>query len=415
MRRKEARIDDLKALAEVSGMINSSLDIQEVLRNAMMCVQRCMDAEASSIFEIDPASGELFFRLALGSAASKTADVRLKPGEGVAGWVARTGRPLIIADVSQDPRFSRVVDDATGFKTRSILCVPLIDKGSLKGVVEVLNKRGSSGFDEEDLELLTILANQIAIALENARLYARLQDRCMSTEDRLKSTQERLARSEWLAALGRLSQGVAHEVRNPVMVIGGFARRMQKQFEETSPARKTIEIIIEEAERLESLVAAIDELYTMRQPVFEQLVVQEVLSAVLSQLQPEILARGIKVEWADPHGQTAVLADRALMEQTFRNVVQNAIDAQSDGGSLGLEVFNELGWVTVRVRDSGIGIPADVLPTVFEPFVTSKTRGFGLGLTAVYRIVCEHGGEVKIDSQPGKGTEVTIRLPCGHQ
>ncbi len=415
MRRKEARSDDLKALAEVSGLINSSLDIQEVLRNAMTCVQRFMDAEASSIFEIDPASGELFFRLALGSAASKTADVRLKPGEGVAGWVARTGRPLIIADAQQDPRFSRVVDDVTGFKTRSILCVPLINKGRLNGVLEVLNKRGKSGFDEEDLELLTILANQVSTALENARLYARLQDRCTSTEDQLKTTQERLAQSEWLAALGRLSQGVAHEVRNPVMVIGGFARRMQKQFKETSPARKTLEIIIEEAERLENMVTAIDELYTMRQPVFEQLFVEEVLSAVLSQLEPEILAHGIRVEWADPHGQTVILADRALMEQTFHNVVQNAIEAQSDGGRLEVEIFAELGWVTVRVRDSGIGIPADVLPTVFEPFVTSKTRGFGLGLTAVHRIVCEHGGEVKIDSQPGKGTEVAIRLPLGHQ
>lgn len=410
---KEAGIDDLKTLAEVSGLINSSLDIQDVLRNAMASAQRFVDAEASSIFELDPLTGELFFRLALGSAASKTAHVRLKPGEGVAGWVAQHGRPLNIPDVSLDTRFSRVVDDITGFRTRSILCVPLTYKGNLKGVLEVLNKRSERGFNEGDLELLTILANQVATAMENASLYARLQERYITTEDQLKSAQERLLRSEWLAALGRISQGVAHEVRNPVTVIGGFARRMRNQLDHASPLCKPLDIIIEEVERLENMVTDIDELYGMRQPLLQRLPVQDVVAAVLDQLQPELSARGIVVEGPEPGGGASILADQALMEQAFRNIIQNALEAQPNGGTIRLGILSESDHVIVRVSDEGMGIPPEVLPTVFEPFVTSKTRGSGLGLTTVHRIVCEHGGEVKIDSQPGKGTEVTVRLPLG--
>lgn len=411
MARDQGRLHELKALAEVSGLINSSLDIQDVLRNAMTSVQRFMDAEASSIFEIDSSTGELFFRVALGSVADKTRDVRLKPGEGIAGWVAQTGLPLIIPDVRTDPRFTQSVDDQTGFKTRSILCVPLIFKERLNGVLEVLNKRGGKGFDEEDLELLTILGNQVATALENARLYSRLNERFATTADQLKTTQEQLLQSEWLAALGRLSRGVAHEVRNPVMVIGGFARRMRKQFEDSSTERKTLDIILEETERLEHMVTAIEEFSRMRPPVLEELSIRDLFAKILNQFEPQFLAHCIKVlppGWED---NVTIPADGELMEQVLRNVIQNAVDAQPSGGKLEFGLAPEAEWVTLTVRDHGVGIPPETLPTVFEPFVTSKTRGSGLGLTAVHRIVSEHGGEVRIESEPGRGTDVRIRLP----
>jgi signal transduction histidine kinase len=415
MIREQDRLLELKALAEVSGLINSSLDIQDVLRNAMTSIQRFMDAEASSIFEIDSGTGELFFRVALGSAADKARDVRLKPGEGIAGWVARTGLPLIIPDVRTDRRFTQSVDDQTGFRTRSILCVPLIYKERLNGVLEVLNKRGGKGFDEEDLELLKILANQVATALENARLYSRLNERFATTADQLKTTQEQLLQSEWLAALGRLSQGVAHEVRNPVMVIGGFARRMRKQVDDLSQEGKTLDIILEETERLEHMVTAIEEFSRMRPPVLEELSLGDLFAKVLNQFEPQFLAHRIEVPPPGLEDNAAVLADGELMEQVLRNVIQNAVDAQPNGGMLEVGLTPEAQWVTITVRDHGVGIPPETLPTVFEPFVTSKTRGSGLGLTAVHRIVREHGGDVRIDSEPGLGTEVRIRLPRGEE
>lgn len=170
----ERRID--KQIFELASSINSSLDIKIVLDNAMKCAEELMQAEASSIFLIDAKQGDLYFNLARGEAAEKVKHVRIKVGEGVAGWVAQTGEPLIVPDAARDPRFNPKVDALSGFQTRSILCVPLQSKGQRVGVVEVLNKKTSTGFDDYDLELLTLFANHVAIALENAKSYQGIEE-----------------------------------------------------------------------------------------------------------------------------------------------------------------------------------------------------------------------------------------------
>ena len=156
---------------ELASSISSSLDTQTVLDNALRCAEEIMEAEASSIFLIDEKQGDLYFHLARGESAEKVMQLRIKMGEGVAGWVARTGESLIVPDAPRDPRFNPEIDAYSGFQTRSILCVPLKIKGRLVGVVEVLNKRTADGFNPHDLEMLTLLANHIAIALENAKNY----------------------------------------------------------------------------------------------------------------------------------------------------------------------------------------------------------------------------------------------------
>jgi putative methionine-R-sulfoxide reductase with GAF domain len=156
---------------ELASSINSSLDTQTVLDNALRCAEEIMEAEASSIFLIDEKQGDLYFHVARGESAEKIKQLRIKIGQGVAGWVARTGESVIVPDAPQDPRFNPEIDAYSGFHTRSILCVPLKNKGRLVGVVEVLNKRTADGFDPHDLEMLTLLANHIAIALENAKNY----------------------------------------------------------------------------------------------------------------------------------------------------------------------------------------------------------------------------------------------------
>jgi putative nucleotidyltransferase with HDIG domain len=166
---------ELATVVKLSTLINSSLDLQEVLNNAMTCVEEFMQAEASSIWGLDRQRQELFFQLARGKGVDKIKGLRLKLGEGIVGWVAQTRQPLVIADTSSDQRFAGRVDEASGFQTRSILCVPLILKDQLVGVLQVLNKRDTKGFNDADLELLTILGNQIATALENARIHARMQ------------------------------------------------------------------------------------------------------------------------------------------------------------------------------------------------------------------------------------------------
>ena len=226
----------IDSLFQLSSMINSSLDINEVLDNSMRVIEELLDAEASSIFEIDFEKNELFFRLLRGTSGGRARKIRMKMGEGTAGRVASTGDALIVQDTKKDKRFSSKVDEMTGFTTRSIIAVPIRNRGRITGVLEVLNKRGIHSFDSNDVEMVTIVANQIGIAIENAKLYSRLKDKFELTESELKKSQEHLIQAKCLAALGELSKGVAHAIRNPIMSIGGCARRVRKQFPLDSPA-----------------------------------------------------------------------------------------------------------------------------------------------------------------------------------
>jgi len=167
-----AKID--QHLLQLISRINSSLDIETVLNYAMATVEEALQAEASAIFEVDNDNGDLYFRLARGERADQVKTLRLKKGEGVAGWVASTGQPVIVPDTEADPRFNPDLDAKSGFHTRSLLSVPLRHQDRLLGVIQVLNKRPPLEFDQDDLELLTLIAQPIAVALANARAYTRL-------------------------------------------------------------------------------------------------------------------------------------------------------------------------------------------------------------------------------------------------
>ncbi|OGP56211.1 MAG: diguanylate cyclase [Deltaproteobacteria bacterium RBG_13_61_14] len=165
----------LKILGEIGKTLTSTLDFQEVLRVIMKIIADQFEPRDWSLLLVDEESEELYFAIVVGEASDKLKDVRLKIGEGIAGWVAQHGQPLITEDASQDPRFAKWVDQKTGFETKSMVCLPLISKGRTLGVIELLNTvRGH--FSERDIELLVALADFTAIAVENARYVKRIKD-----------------------------------------------------------------------------------------------------------------------------------------------------------------------------------------------------------------------------------------------
>jgi signal transduction histidine kinase len=402
---------DLKKMVQFSSLVNSSLDTQEVLNNALMIVEQWLDAEVSSIFEVDKVKGELFFRLARGASCEPIKALRLQIGEGIAGWVAQTEQPLICADPYRDARFSRQFDERSGFCTRSILCVPLKSQDRLVGVLEVLNKQGGRSFNDDDLEMLTILSNMIGPALENAQLYRRLQEKLELTMEELQMVEEKLLQSQRLAALGKLSKGVAHEVRNPVMIIGGFARRLQKRLSDNDPTREMIAPILDEVHRLEQMVAEIEAFTVLLEPDLKRRDLGEVIDRVLAEADPALTQRRITVQRLIPQQLPRIPLDENLMDQALHHLIDNAMEAMAGGGQLTLEVTPEAKGLRLTLRDTGAGIPPEDMPYIFDPFFSSKPHGTGMGLTKVHQVISDHGGEIEITSVPGQGTEVTIRLP----
>lgn len=165
---------DFELLLQSNRILSSKLDIGDVLQAVMELATKVVRAEASSLLLLDEATNELYFDVSVGGASANIKQIRLKLGEGIAGWVAKERQPLIVNDVSKDPRFATKVDKSTSFVTRSILAVPLLSKGKLIGVVEAINKEMNGQFSDDDRESFEVFAGQAAVAIENARLFTEM-------------------------------------------------------------------------------------------------------------------------------------------------------------------------------------------------------------------------------------------------
>ena len=401
----------LTALLKSSALINSSLQTTDVLNSAMKAAEEFMEAEASSVYELDAEKGDIFFRLARGEKGKIIQSRRLEPGEGIAGWVIQSGKPIVVEDVRKEGRFSDRFDRETGFRTRSLICVPLSIRGKAIGALQVINKKNGAPFTEEDTELLTALAQQIAVALDNAKLYQRLEENFQLTAEELKITQQRLIRSERSAAIANLVQGVAHEVRNPITSIGGFAARMKDGLEKSHKFRKYLDIILQETSRLEKLVQDVKELSEMRTVYLQPANMNNLLSEVIQDFSPIMSGESVDLVADIEEDLPTVTIDRAQISRALKNIIRNSIEALPTGGTIELKARAVDSHIRIVVEDSGIGIDEDKFDSVLDPFVTSKTTGAGLGLTMVYQIVKNHQGEIDIQTRGGKGTVVTLDIP----
>ena len=406
---------ELSALIKSSALINSSLQTTDVLNFAMKAAEEFMDAEASSVYELDIEKKDIIVRLARGEKGGFIQSKRLKLGEGIAGSVIQNGKPMMVEDVRKEPIFSDRFDRETGFTTQSLICVPLTIREKTTGAIQVINKKNGHPFTKEDSELLTALAQQIAVALDNAKLYHRLEENFQFTAEELKITQQKLIRSERSAAIANLVQGVAHEVRNPIMSIGGFATRMKADLEKDNKFQKYLDIILNETTRLEKLVQDVKEIAEMQTAYLQPENMNSLLSNVIQYFSPIIARQSIRIETDIKEGLPIITLDKAQISRALKNIVQNSIEALPTGGTLKLTARAVDSTIQIVVEDSGIGIDEDKLGSILDPFVTSKTTGAGLGLTMVYQIVMNHEGEIDIKSRGGKGTVVTLGLPLNLQ
>lgn len=189
------QIEQLDILIEEILALNSTIKLNVILNKVMSSATKLMKAQASSLMLLDKETEELYFAVVLGEKKSLLSNVRIKSGEGIAGWVLREGTPLLVEDVSKDCRFSYKIDDITGFNTRSIICVPLKVENDIIGVVEVLNPVNGGNFTEEDMELFNTFANLAAVSIQNSKMYNNLQELF------LKEAQNQLNRLEVMSQI----------------------------------------------------------------------------------------------------------------------------------------------------------------------------------------------------------------------
>ncbi len=232
--------------------------------------------------------------------------------------------------------------------------------------------------------------------------------------ERLRAAKEQLVQSEKLAAIGQLAAGVAHEINNPLAVILGFAQGLDRRIESGSPFRLPVSSIVRESLRCKSLVQELLTFSRTARKTIERVDVNELLRGTATLLETRARTQETTLVLDLGNDSPEVLANGTQLQQVIVNLGNNALDAIGTGGEVVLcSQGSGAGEVHIQVRDTGAGIPADILPRIFDPFFTTKEpgKGTGLGLSLAHEIVHQHGGEIDVHSEVGRGTTMTVRLP----
>jgi two-component system, NtrC family, sensor histidine kinase HydH len=331
------------------------------------------------------------------------------------GILARTfleGKTFLIDHISEDPRINKEL--AERLSLDSFASIPIYAKDKVVGVIEVDNFMDNHPITEEDLYLLSMLSHQAGLALENARLYAFIE----KTNEELKVVRERLIDSEKMVAIGEMASGLAHEIRNPLVSIGGFARRLYKKFPGDEQVQSYFQVIINEVERLEKILNEIMDFSQDPRGNYKEWDLNQIVEDALGLIQRELDEGNIKVEkqWGKV---PKIFGDNSQLGHVFYNLFLNSCQAMSRGGLLTVRTYLDKGpdrvWVTCQIKDTGGGIQPDVLHNIFNPFFTTKDHGSGLGLPIVHKIVTRHNGEVDIDNRPGEGASFLIKFPTAKE
>jgi len=226
-----------------------------------------------------------------------------------------------------------------------------------------------------------------------------------------KSLQEQVARSERLAAVGQLVAEITHEIKNPLVMIGGFARQLLRSAGDEKSQSK-LNVIAEEVQRLERLILELREVYRPKNLVFEAIDITNLLEEIYGLIKEDCAKGNIELEFLKPKKPILIEGDPEKLKQVFLNLVRNAMEAMGAGGRLTLKPRLQADKVEVTITDNGPGISAEAQAKLFTPFFTTKSRGTGLGLCVSKRIIEDHpGSSLKLDSVEGKGTVAKIVLP----
>lgn len=234
------------------------------------------------------------------------------------------------------------------------------------------------------------------------------------TERRLaeEALKEKVTRSEHLAALGQLVSEITHEIKNPLMMVGGLARQLMDAEDEEIKSKK-LAIITEEVARLENLLADLREYYLPKPPACEPVNVKEVLEKLCLLVKEECLKKDIQIEFIMEQADLVVSWDPRKMEQVFLNVIKNAVEAMENGGSLIVKAKIRADKVEITISDDGCGIPRRHMDKILDCFFTTKSQGTGLGLCVSKKYIDEHqGSSFSVKSEDGKGTTVKISIPA---
>ena len=317
-------------------------------------------------------------------------------------------RVIVVTDPARERRIDRDFVKRMGISSFAV--APLMSKEQVLGVVIVDNTGQGRPITEDDPHFLQLFTNQAGMAIENSMLYNRLEDANRS----LRDARERLIHGARLATIGEMAATLAHELKGPLVSIGGFARRLTKRLPPGSSELNDADTIVQEVQRLEKMLTEILA-YTRKTTIcYAQCTIQDIVEDSLSIVAPALEEKEITVTKHFPARPITLLADGQQLKQVFINLFLNSHEAMPRRGRLTITAsparLKGTKAVSVKVADSGGGVPLETMNKIFNPFFTTKESGTGLGLAIADRIVANHGGQIQVNNRD-QGAEFTILLP----
>ena len=292
---------------------------------------------------------------------------------------------------------------------REGLVLPLMNRGLLNGLLLVGRKSAAEQYTTDDEEFLSILSSQIAVAVENARLYE-AEKRALVE---LQTAQEQLVHSERLAVLGEMSAKIAHEINNPLGIMKNYLLMIERAKTKPKEASKYLKIVGQEIDRVASIVKELINFHRPQNVEFKIINVLPVLDEVIGFLAPQLKSKNIEIIKKYSPNCPNVEASADNLKQVFINIIINSMDAMPDGGKIEIAANNFYDNLQFLICDSGCGVPEAVLPSIFEPFFTTKdeSQGTGLGLSVCADIIKKHDGTIIFRNRE-KGACIEITIPA---
>src|ERR1051325_2577494 len=395
--REESNLSELRLqlnkvhrLVEATKIVNSTLDTDRLLELILSAAASTVQADRGTLYLLDEEKNELWSKVTQG--ASRI-EIRLPMGKGIAGYVAVTGETINIPDAYADPRFNAEIDRRTGYRTKTILSMPMKNKeGTIIGVFQLLNKSGGA-FTREDEEFIDGLSIHAAIAVENAMLA------------------QTMVQNEALSAVGKMASTIIHDIKNPMGVLRLSAQVMKRK----STDKETGKLADEMIRQVDRFVNMTQEILDFSRGVstmnLNDVDVGELMEGTLAFIEKDFAKRKVKLSTHMRFSGT-IRADQDKLMRVFHNIAGNAADAMPEGGTLNVSTRREGEAILIEFADNGSGMPPEVLEKIFEPFMTyGKSHGTGLGMAIVKKIVEDHKGRIEIESVLQKGTTVRLSLP----
>lgn len=385
------RLEHYQKLVEISKELVTNHDLTSLLTHIVQAACELSEAEAASILLYNENTRELYFQVATGLDEPMMRGLVVPLEGSLAGWVVKNDAAVNIPDVHQDDRYFSKVERVSQVKTKSLAGLPLKLKGKVIGVLEVINKKDSH-FSTYDLEVLSVLVTQAALAIENTRLFQQ---------------------SDQISEL-------VHELRTPLSSISTAAYILQQSHVVDGQRISLSKTIYSEAQRLSELASAFLDLARLEsgrvsfKPTTFNLV--DLIREVLEVFRLRMEQLDIQYKFDHTENFPLVLADRDKIKQVLLNLVSNAVKYNRQGGKIEIKSGFDSEFVQVTVTDNGLGMQPDVVNHLFEKFYRAKVSedqisGTGLGLSICKTIIESHNGDLSVTSTVGEGSSFTFRLP----